>query len=348
VYSTIVFYKGAIRSDFFWAFKRYVPLVIPAFLLLIAYVVARLGAVQPGLAGKILPTVLVAVLAIAYVAEDLNVVGDVEYEGAIDQISALNGIFPPDAVILYQDSASSNGIGTPLRFVFGRTVYPVSADQINSAPMQQIVQNWLEQSLPVYWITPTGREIEAYGVVHKVAERRVEWYRHASSWEALPERLGQFRATLQIFQIESAEFKASLRMADANLGNEIVLLGYELEDPSVAAGEAITLDLYWYAVHQLEKDYTVFVHVLEDNTIMRGQWDGQLTDGGRPTSGWKPGEIIDSQLSVPIFAETPAGSYTLSVGLYEWPSISRLPILEDGHPVNDHVILTEIEVRGDY
>jgi 4-amino-4-deoxy-L-arabinose transferase-like glycosyltransferase len=346
VYSGIVFYKGAIRSDFFWAFKRYVPLVIPAFMLLIAYVVWQLGRVQSRLAFGILPPVLVAVLATSYIAEDLNVVGDVEYRGAIDQITDLNEVFPPNALILFESSASASGVGTPLRFVFGRTVYPVTVEQINSAPMQKIIENWLDQDLPVYWITPTGTTIDTYGSLRKVAERRISWSNRAISWEELPKTLMRFSARLRIFQIEGAEFAAPSQMVDANLGNEIVLLGYDLDDSSVAAGETLVLDLYWYATHQLEKDYTVFVHILEDNAIMRGQWDGQPMDGARPTSSWKAGEIIDDRLEVPIFAETPPGSYTLSVGLYEWPSITRLPLLEEGQPVDDRVILTEIEVRG--
>jgi hypothetical protein len=79
---------------------------------------------------------------------------------------------------------------------------------------------------------------------------------------------------------------------------------------------------------------------------MRGQWDGPPMDGARPTSSWIPGEIIHDRLEIPISPEAPPSSYPLSVGLYEWPSITRLPLLEDGQPVNDQVLISKIQVRG--
>jgi hypothetical protein len=346
IYSAIVFQQGAIRSDFFWAFKRYVPFVVPAFMLLISYAVGQLGLVQSRAPAKILPLLLVSVLVTAYVVEDLNIIGDVEYRGAIDQISDLNELFAPNAVILYQASFSAHGVGTPLRFLFGRTVYPVAVEQINSAPMQQMVEKWLGEDIPVYWVTPTDAKIDAYGSVRWVAQRKIEFPVRATSWERLPKRVSRFRVRLQIYQFESAHFATPSHLINANLGDEIVLLGYELHNSSVVAGEALGLDLYWYALGKMEKDYTVFVHIVEENMTMRGQWDGPPMDGARPTSSWIPGEIIHDRLEVPISVETPPGSYPLLVGLYEWPSITRLPLLENGQPVNDHVLITEIQVRG--
>ena len=346
VASAIVFHKGAIRSDFFWAFKRFVPLVVPAFMLLIAYAIGQLGLAQSRVASRILPLLLVSVLVTAYVVEDLHVISDVEYQGAIDQISDLNELFARDGVILYEDSASAHGIGTPLRFVHGLTVYRVAVEQINSAPMQQMIEKWLDENTAVYWVTPTDTKTDAYGSVRWIAARQIEWRVRATSWERLPKRVSRFRARLQIYQFESAQFVAPKHLLNANFGDQIFLLGYDLDESSVVAGEVLGLDLYWYAPHKLDIDYTVFAHVLEDNTTMRGQWDGPPMDGTRPTSSWIPGEIIHDRLEIPISPETPPGSYPLSVGLYEWPSITRLPLLEDGQPVNDQVLISKIQVRG--
>jgi 4-amino-4-deoxy-L-arabinose transferase-like glycosyltransferase len=345
IYSGIVFYKGAIRSDFYWAFKRYVPFVVPAFILLIGYVLWQLGRVEARHPIKILPIVLTAFLVVSFTVEDLNVLGDVEYEGAIEEITELNAVFPSGAVILYQTSPSVGGVGTPLRFIFGRTIYPVPVQQIESIPMQRIIKGWLDAGTPVYWVTPTGKEIETYGTLNKVAEQELTWRTRAISWEQLPKRRPQFRVLLQIFEFAEAELRVPGTVVDANLGNEISLLAYELGKTSVAPGEFLEIDLYWYARRPIEKNYTLFVHVLDDG-IMRGQWDGPLLDGALPTSSWAPGIMVRQQLQVDIALDAPSGSYPLSVGLYEWPSITRLPILEEGGSVGDRLILSAIRVRG--
>jgi hypothetical protein len=69
--------------------------------------------------------------------------------------------------------------------------------------------------------------------------------------------------------------------------------------------------------------------------------------GFRPTSGWPVAEIVRDNYALALPADLPNGVYRLVVGLYEWPSMGRLPLKAlDGLllPEPDLLLLGEIAV----
>lgn len=87
--------------------------------------------------------------------------------------------------------------------------------------------------------------------------------------------------------------------------------------------EAATLTLYWQSLRPADKNYTVFVHLLDEQGVLVGQHDGEPGNGRLPTSMWLPGEFLaDSHpLTLPS-----SGQYTLAVGVYDWQTGQRLPV----------------------
>jgi hypothetical protein len=75
--------------------------------------------------------------------------------------------------------------------------------------------------------------------------------------------------------------------------------------------------------------------------------DRPPTDGTYPTSLWDPGEVIRDSIRVPVRAPVPAGEYEIVIGLYDFASGKRLPVLDDqGKPTGDYISLEqEITVR---
>ena len=54
---------------------------------------------------------------------------------------------------------------------------------------------------------------------------------------------------------------------DANLENRVRLIGFDTPDKQPEPGQEWPLTLYWQVEGDLDKDYTVFVHVLGGNRI---------------------------------------------------------------------------------
>ncbi len=115
----------------------------------------------------------------------------------------------------------------------------------------------------------------------------------------------------------------------AGLGGVVRLLGYDLE---IERSKMLRVTLYWQAQSKMEKDYTVFVHLLGDynpNTAspLWGQQDGQPGEGTYPTTVWETGEIIIDTHRLPIQSGAPPGEYRLETGLYYLPTMQRVPIV---------------------
>jgi hypothetical protein len=125
-------------------------------------------------------------------------------------------------------------------------------------------------------------------------------------------------------------------------GDVVELVGYQVDRLSARPGETITVWLDWRALRAPGTDYAIYLHLLEGETILHGQGDGDPTHLGRaiPTVFWAAGAIVYDTRSLTVSEDTPPGVYTLKVGLYDRISQARLPTGQ-----GDGVVLALIEVR---
>lgn len=132
---------------------------------------------------------------------------------------------------------------------------------------------------------------------------------------------------------------------DARFGDQIGLLGYELDDSSAQPGGQLDVTLFWQAAETPAEGYTVFNHLVGEDGQIWGQFDGFPTGDAWFTAAWLPGEIVMDQRTIPIEAGAPAGPYTLYVGLYTADDGQRLPAFLDGEPqADDRLPLSDITV----
>ena len=131
----------------------------------------------------------------------------------------------------------------------------------------------------------------------------------------------------------------SIHPVSSQLGDEITLVGYT----AFQDGKAVTLDstspgrleltLYWHTLAQPEADYILFVHVQQDNdTLVFGQ-DGPPLNGTYPTTQWRAGRIIRTHHELVLPEESE--SLLFYTGMYTWPDIQRLSVVQDGQHVED-------------
>jgi hypothetical protein len=130
-----------------------------------------------------------------------------------------------------------------------------------------------------------------------------------------------------------------------DLGGVVNLIGYDLPQESVAPGEAFPLTLYWRALDEMDTSYTVFVHVVGPDGVIRGQWDSAPGDGTLPTTGWVKDEVITDEYLVPMNEDVPPWQYTILVGIYDPMSDERLLITSGGMQANDSIPLRSIGVK---
>jgi 4-amino-4-deoxy-L-arabinose transferase-like glycosyltransferase len=110
-------------------------------------------------------------------------------------------------------------------------------------------------------------------------------------------------------------------------GGALALEGYR-HPGEVRAGEVLPLALYWRAARQLPADYTVFVHLLDDQGGKLAQRDLPPLEGSLPTSRWTPGELVRDDQDLPVPVSVPPGTYRLVAGMYD--SQTFAPIVDAG------------------
>lgn len=135
------------------------------------------------------------------------------------------------------------------------------------------------------------------------------------------------------------------REMDATLGGEISLISLESYGAEVEPGAILRVTLLWRALEEAADDYTVFVHLLDDQNQMIAQHDGSPVGGFRPTTTWKPGEAVSDRHGLLIPQDTAPGEYNLVAGLYLPATGERLKVVgQGGGEAGDSVILGQIRV----
>jgi len=130
-----------------------------------------------------------------------------------------------------------------------------------------------------------------------------------------------------------------------DLGGKVRLLGYDLTTAKVEPGGSMSLTLYWQALAKMERDYSVFVHVVGEDGQILSQHDGLPEGGFYPTSYWELGETVKDDRVLSLPSHTDAGDYELRVGMYLLEDMDRLPVVE-GAERADWITLSRIQVRG--
>lgn len=145
------------------------------------------------------------------------------------------------------------------------------------------------------------------------------------------------------FALPSPEYPLKI-----NLGEEVTLLGYDLESKEAKPRGVLHLVLYWQAQREMSTSYTVFTHLLDEGGQLWGQKDNPPQGGDYPTTGWLPGEVVRDEYEIPIPYDAPLGSYLLEVGIYQTETGARLPAFdEEGNRLEgDRVILDTIQIKG--
>jgi hypothetical protein len=126
-----------------------------------------------------------------------------------------------------------------------------------------------------------------------------------------------------------------------------------LDSARKAPGERLKVTLYWQVLEPLDRDYTVFTHLLgEYNPATGGPvWaghDGQPDGGHYPTSAWRVGQTVIDVHTLDLAPDIPPGTYQLEAGLYLLQTLARLPTADStGAPLpGDAALLGAINIRG--
>jgi hypothetical protein len=119
----------------------------------------------------------------------------------------------------------------------------------------------------------------------------------------------------------------------------ITLRGFSLPRGPYQPGDSVPVTLDWQAQAAPTQRYTLFVHVVGTDGIVRGQQDREPSH--TPTDQWQPNQHLLDVYGPALSLQTPPGRYRVVIGWYSYPSLVRLPLASGAA---DTYTLGEIEV----
>jgi hypothetical protein len=103
-----------------------------------------------------------------------------------------------------------------------------------------------------------------------------------------------------------------------DFGGEIHLTGWSFS----TSPDQLDVMLTWQTVSSPSKDYTAFVHLVNQAGELVAQTD--RPPAGFPTGDWRPGEVVIDIYRVNIPAHLSPGDYQMQTGFYHLPTMERL------------------------
>ena len=173
--------------------------------------------------------------------------------------------------------------------------------------------------------------------------RFVEGWLDQHTYKAMDSWYGNVRLVVYAVPAEPAG-KGIEHPLNVNWGNKVRLLGYNLPTTEVMPGDILQLTLFWQAIAPMNERYKVFTHVVDAHGHLVGQRDAEPGGGAKITPTWKEGEQVVDNYGLPILPATPPGDYMIEIGLYGLSDGIRLPVMEGGGAVGDHILLQSVRI----
>ena len=128
---------------------------------------------------------------------------------------------------------------------------------------------------------------------------------------------------------------------------KIRLLGFVAQPTIPNPGDTLEVKLFWQGLAEMDTDYTVFVHLVDQQGELVVQSDSQPQDGEHPTSNWRYEEVVIETRTLALPATLRPGRYALRVGFYDLQTMERLDVSDvDGTITGNYRQLSDIVVRS--
>lgn len=121
VYAFMYIHSAMIAPDHPWWVRRFVPVVLPAAIICISYVIDLTGKLNTGKYGRLVISAAIIVLTILPSAyADTRLIGHTQYENMAVDVGEIAEMMKDNGPIVYNRNYYSNKIVTPLHYIYGK------------------------------------------------------------------------------------------------------------------------------------------------------------------------------------------------------------------------------------
>ena len=147
--SCFFIYRKMIFPEYMWAIRRFVPVVVPSFVIFSSYALYRIAAANTKF-GKPLAVVCTVAMVAFSLIKGAQSFCHTDYKGAINFGREVSERFSDDDIIVCE----TDWLATPLQYLFNRNTLQVSGQNPKKcAHILKVMKNWLEKGERVYYIS---------------------------------------------------------------------------------------------------------------------------------------------------------------------------------------------------
>lgn len=220
-----------------------------------------------------------------------------------------------------------DGAATVLRF-------PQQGDSVQSEEqVASLLRQYVNPGHEVRLVMFSWPTVDPQGLVE--GQLRAHCTLQGEHWQTetgqRPIRVMNFAACDTRFALEARQ------PLDATWDGQVALSAYRLDE--FTPGSRAYVVLWWRALRHPDRDYTVFVHLLDAEGQIITQFDKLPLSDFYPMRAWPLN--VDQRDTYPLKVPKDAdldGAW-LAIGLYDHHSEQRLPVSRDGVPVGDSLRL---------
>jgi len=187
VFGGFYFYKMRVWNDYFFAARRFLPVILPGALAFAAVALVRLAgrsrwrqALAAGLAGT---------LGVSFALDTRLIVDHVDYRTMVGQVEQLGRLFGPDDLVIFEHYQSIHLLSLPLWALHGTQVLELARFNPDPAELHDALAAWQKRYANIYFVYTYRSEQGLCGVflqrVRDFLIPTVEWER---SYTGFPRR----------------------------------------------------------------------------------------------------------------------------------------------------------------
>lgn len=172
----------------------------------------------------------------------------------------------------------------------------------------------------------------------------VEYGWTGTAWPAPESSSRAFWSWATTFESENMGGHLNEIPLPANFGEVLSFQGHTRVPEQVQPGQQLELILYWELMQRPERQYTFFVHLLDqESRVVAGYDANTYASMFWPEDG---GELLLNYFPLAVPPDLAPGEYQLEIGVYHQPSGERLPIRQDGQMIADRLLLAPVIIEG--
>jgi hypothetical protein len=149
-FSLFYFYKIRVFSDYFFALRRFVPVVLPWLLAFAALSLCWMAA--KGIGGRLLAAGLALFLGASFLRDTLPVARHVDWKDSVRFVDDVARRFGPEDVVIFEQVQSVHLLSLPLWAVHGTNIVELARFNPDPERLRHLIQAWRGRYRNIYFV----------------------------------------------------------------------------------------------------------------------------------------------------------------------------------------------------